>query len=672
MKIRTDFPREVREVSNVWIPLSDGCRLSARIWLPRDAEDDPVPAILEYLPYRKNDATAHRDAAQHPYFAGHGYACVRVDMRGSGDSAGIMMDEYLPQEQDDALEVLSWLAAQPWCTGDAGMIGISWGGFNGLQVAARQPEQLKAIITICSTDDRYADDVHYMGGCVLADQMLPWASTMLAYNARPPDPEIVGERWREMWLRRMEDTPPFIEAWLSHQRRDEYWEHGSVREDFSSVTCPVYAVGGWADPYSNAVFRLLEGLPGPSKGLIGPWAHAYPELAAPGPRIGFLRECLRWWDHWLKGEKTGIMDEPSLRVWMQDSAPPRSSYTERSGRWVAEPSWPSANASFQNLFLGESKLESGPIEETRLDLRGKQTTGLHSGRWLAFGKGPEFALDQRQEEGGALTFTCNPLPESLEILGFPEAVLNFSVDQPNALVAVWLSDVAPGGESTLVTRGLLNLTHHGGHKDIAPLQPGESYTVSVRLNATAHSFPKGHRLRVSISPTYWPWAWPSPKPVTLSVFLGEGSRIALPVRSEQSEYAKLHTFEEPEVSSPLDARHFGGTPSRSLRFDQESECTELVCESGKRGFQFLEGDLQYESYGRDVFSIIEGDPLSATVRCERVVGIARNGWQTRVETSSKMSSEENSFIVTNLLEGYEGNVRVFSQVWSTSIPRDSV
>jgi uncharacterized protein len=226
-------------IQNTWIPLADGCRLAARIWLPEDAETDPVPAILEYIPYRKTDGTAARDALIHPYFAGHGYAAVRVDLRGSGDSDGVLLDEYLPQEQEDALEVLAWLAEQPWCTGSIGMIGKSWGGFNSLQVAALRPPELKAIVTVCSTDDRYADDVHYLGGCVLGSKMLPWASTMLGLNALPPDPDVVGERWREVWLDRLERTPAFVEAWLTHQRRDAYWKQGSVCEDFSAITCAV-------------------------------------------------------------------------------------------------------------------------------------------------------------------------------------------------------------------------------------------------------------------------------------------------------------------------------------------------------------------------------------------------------------------------------------------------
>ena len=222
------------------------------------------------------------------------------------------------------------------------MIGISWGGFNGLQVAARRPPQLGCVISLCSTDDRYADDVHYMGGALLGIDMLAWASTMLAYNARPPDPEIVGEaRWRELWLERLHETPPWIEDWVSHQRRDAFWKQGSVCDDYAAIEVPVYMVGGWNDAYTNAIPRFLANARGPRKGLIGPWSHNYPEVGTPGPAIGFLQETLRWFDHWLRDRETRIMQEPQLRVWMQEWAPPSPRHAHRDGRWVTEPAWPS-------------------------------------------------------------------------------------------------------------------------------------------------------------------------------------------------------------------------------------------------------------------------------------------------------------------------------------------
>ncbi|HEY7454950.1 MAG TPA: CocE/NonD family hydrolase, partial [Thermoleophilaceae bacterium] len=259
MRVVTELPRPVRKIDHVWIPLADGTRLGARIWLPEDAESDPVPAILEYLPYRKGDGTAGRDEPRHAYFAGHGYAVLRVDIRGSGESDGLLHDEYLPQEQQDALEVLAWIAEQPWCTGAVGMFGISWGGFNGLQVAAHRPPELKTVITLCSTDDRYADDVHYRGGAVLALEMLSWGASMLSFNAIPPDPEVAGADWRDKWIERLDEVEPYEYEWLRHQRRDDYWKQGSVCEDFDAIQCPVYAIGGWADGYSEAVFRILAG-----------------------------------------------------------------------------------------------------------------------------------------------------------------------------------------------------------------------------------------------------------------------------------------------------------------------------------------------------------------------------------------------------------------------------
>ena len=534
--VRTDFPRRVRVIEHAWIPLSDGCRLAAKIWLPEDAEADPVPVLLEYIPYRKGDWTSIGDATRHAYFAGHGYASARVDLRGSGDSEGVLLDEYLPQEQDDAVEVLDWLATQPWSSGNTGMFGISWGGFNSLQVAARRPPSLRAIITVCSTDDRYADDVHYMGGCVLGCYILSWASTMLAFNARPPDPAVVGERWREMWMERLEGSPPFVDAWLSHQRRDAYWQQGSVCEDFEAIECAVYAVGGWPDGYRNAILRLLEGLTCPRKGLIGPWGHQYPEDGAPGPAIGFLQEAVRWWDHWLKGVDTGVMDEPMLRAWMQESVEPRPHYGERPGRWIAEASWPSATTETRPVELGFGGAS----------IVGSEAAGLDAGAWCGFGAPADAPADQRGEDGLSLCFTSDPLPERLEILGFPEVALTLSADRPRALVCVRLCDVAEDGASLLVTRGLLNLTHRDGHVEPTPLEPGKSYTVRVRLNAIAHAFPPGHRLRVAVSPTYWPWAWPSPEPVTLTVQAG---RLELPVRPQHQE-AELAPFGDPEGAAP--------------------------------------------------------------------------------------------------------------------------
>jgi putative CocE/NonD family hydrolase len=671
VKIRTEFPRPIRVIDTAWIKLSDSTRIAARVWLPVDAETDPVPAIVEYLPYRKNDATAARDAEMHPYFAGFGYAAIRIDMRGSGDSDGIMYDEYLKQEQDDALEAFKWIAAQSWCTGKIGIIGKSWGGFNGLQIAARRPPELKAVVTVASTDDRYGDDVHYIGGGLLPEG-ISWAAVMLAYNARPPDPARVGERWREMWFKRMDETPPFIEAWVTHQRRDAFWRHGSICDSFADVECPVYAVGGWTDGYTSPVLRMLDGLAGPRKGLIGPWGHLYPQDGVPGPAIGFLQECIRWWDHWLKDTDTGIMDEPMLRLWTQDSTPPAVFYAQRPGRWVSEATWPSTHVQPQRLMLSARTLssEGGPPETQRI--RGVQAAGLLSGVWSAFGRPGDLPPDQRQEDGLSLCFDTEPLAESMEILGFPTVTLKLTSDQPSALITARLCDVEPTGASTLMTRGFLNLTHRDSHEFPEPLEPGKEYTISFPLKAVGQTIAAGNRIRLGLSPTYWPYAWPSPVEACLTIHTGGESFIELPVRSLRAGESEPPRFEEAEASTPLEnVDSADGAGNRRIYHDAATGSWAISVGLGFDSLTLSDG-LTYSEQGGDTFSIVEGDPLSAKADSAWTISIGRDTWQTRVETQSTLSGDAESFHLTNRLDAYEGNARVFSKTWTKKIPRDNV
>ncbi|MFD1926648.1 CocE/NonD family hydrolase [Sporosarcina siberiensis] len=670
--IKTKFPREVQEIEHVWIPMSDGTRLSARIWLPVDAEENPVPAILEYLPYRKNDFTALRDSIRHPYFAGHGYASIRVDMRGCGDSDGILMDEYLKLEHDDGLEVLSWIAKQPWFTGGIGMIGKSWGGFNGLQIAARRHPELKAIITLMSTDDRYADDVHYKGGALLASDMLWWGSTMFAYNGRPADPEIVGDAWRKSWLERL-DTPPYVEEWVNHQRRDEYWKHGSVAENYDDVDIPVYAVGGWADGYTNAVPRLLEGLKGPRKGLIGPWAHEYPEVAVPGPQIGFLQECLRWWDHWLKDIDTGIMEEPMLRAWVNDSVPPKTDYAIRPGHWVAENEWPPKVNTQKQYYLSNHQLNEEPVSEEAIIVSSIQEHGLYSGVFCPFGQPGDLPSDQRIENGLSVVFTSEPVDESVAILGFPEFTVEVASDQKNALIAVRLNDVAPDGSSTRVTWGVLNLTHRNSHEHPEHLEPGEKYTVTVQMNAIGHTLPAGHCWQLAVSPTYWPHAWPSPVPVTLTVFTNEKTFLSLPIREEKAIDQELKPFQHPETAAVMEREILReANRTREIRHNTITNVWTLDDFSDEGARMLPSNGVEYGSTNRNIYTIEEGNPLSATVQCDWTLTLGRGEWQTSLESVSIMTADENQFYLTNHLIAYEGDKEVFNKVWKKEIPRDFI
>ena len=676
-RVKTEFPHAIREIENTWIPLADGSRLAARIWLPVASDTRPFPALLEYIPYRKNDGTAVRDAIRHPYLAGHGYACVRVDMRGSGESDGILYDEYLKQEQDDCLEVMEWIAAQPWCNGSLGMFGKSWAGFNALQVAARRPPQLKAVITIGFTDDRYHDDVHYMGGCVLASQMLPWAAVMFAYNALPPDPRWTGDRWREMWLQRLEKTPPFAEAWLQHQRRDAFWKHGSVREDYSAINVPVYAVGGWGDAYNNSIPRILEGLSVPCKGLIGAWSHNYPEEGVPGPNMGFTQESLRWWDHWLKGKDTGVMAEPMLRCWLLESEPPATFYKERKGHWVADPSWPSPHIGEAVLYLNgdgaANVLADAPAAEHELTFVGQLCHGFHTGEWGNFGSKGEFPPDQRSTDGECIAFTSAPVSEPVAILGNPEVDLSLAVDKPNALVAVRLCDVAPDGESVLVSWGLLNLTHRDSHENPAFLEPGRRYSVTLQLRMAGYQLATGHRWRVGVSPTYTRHAWPSPELVRLSLFTGEGCRLRLPVRSPQQTDQNLPAFPPAEISPPLAvSRLRTSRRQNTVTHDRVDGWTTMTQVNDEGRLLFLDNGLETDHSSTEVFRVREGDPLSTSQRIRSVIEFMRKDWRVRIETESLLTADASHFHLSSHLDAYEGETRVFTKSWSRDIPRELV
>ncbi len=659
-------------IENLWVPLPDGTRLAARVWLPEGAEAAPVPAVLEYLPYRKRDGTRGRDNQLHAYIAGHGYATIRLDIRGTGDSEGLIDDEYTPREQIDGCDAIAWIAAQPWCDGQVAMIGISWGGFNGLQIAARQPPALKTVIAVGFTDDRYATDVHYVGGCLSKDNF-DWSATMLAHNDLPPDPAIVGAAWRQMWQERQQANAPWILHWLAHQRRDAYWQQGSVCEDFAAIKVPVYAVSGWADNYSEAVPRLLAGLSAPCRGLIGPWAHSYPYKVTVEPAIGWLQEVCRWLDHWLKGRATGIMDEPKLRVWMQDPVPPQHCYHERPGRWVGEAEWPSPRIKPKRLFLaagGRLTARAGKAGVT--SIASPLWVGQSAGEVGRYGDDADWPGDQREDDGGSLVFQTAALTAALEILGAARLHLRFAADKPQALVAVRLNDVAPDGRSTRVTLGLLNLTHRDSHEHPTALVPGQSYDAVVELDDIAHSFAPGHKIAVSLSTSYWPIAWPSPELAALTVALG-ASQLELPVRPPRAADAQLRAFDPPASAAPSPVTHHPlPGPVRSVMRDLLAGKTVVEVPRWTYSAEMHDIGQTHTSAAVVRHEITEGDPLSARITTDFRVEIKRADATITHHSTGSLSCDATHFIVeTDLRIGEDGH-EVFARQWHERIRRDMV
>lgn len=674
MKIKQDFPHRVREIENQWIVLADGTRLAARIWLPEDAETTPVPAILEYLPYRKRDGTAVRDELTHPYFAGHGYASVRVDMRGNGESDGLMEDEYAAQEQADALEVIDWIARQPWCDGKLGMMGISWGGFNGLQVAALRPAPLKAIITLCSTDDRYADDIHYKGGNMLLEN-LGWAATMLSFSAAVPDPLLVGERWREMWKHRLDNMPLLAEPWLRHQQRDAYWQHGSICENYGDIEAAVYMISGWGDSYVNTIPRMMENLSCPKKALLGPWMHKYPHFAIPDPAIGFLQEALRWWDYWLKGIDTGIMDEPPCTFYLQDGVPPAPKYLERPGEWVRTSNWPAPTDEIETTILALSERGLKPDGELSGDrlIASPLTAGSLQGEYIPLWFGADFPPDQRRDDGLSLTFDSEPYAEGLDILGQPTVAATIASAEACGQFHVRLCDVAPSGESALITYGTLNLNLRDVAGRITPPIPGEPMDVRLPLDLIGYRLPKGHRLRLALSSASFPLIWSPQKRADLTLKAGKPT-LELPLcRAETIPMP----FEPPESATPCRVETLrAGQPRRTIHEDVGSGEVTVTIEDDMGDMRFESHGLRVEQRAKEVYSSHPTDATRTRADIEWVYRASREQGEGRfsVEVTSRyhLHCDETTFYLSAEQRAFEGETLISDRSWEREIPRTAI
>lgn len=663
-----------RIIETVWIPLADGRRLAARLFLP--ANPTPVPVILEYLPYRRRDGTRFSDDQTYLWFAAHGYAGARVDIAGTGDSAGLIGDEYIAREQDDACEVIEWLGQQDWCSGAVGMIGHSWGGFSGLQAAARRPARLKAVVSVYSTDDRYGCDAHYMGGCLI-DNNFSWGGAFFNYCALPPDPAVVGhDTWRDMWRARIEAVTLIPADWLRHQRRDDFWKHGSVCEDFNAIACPVLAVGGWLDGYTRTVFNLVENLKAPCKGIIGPWGHKMPEIGFPGPAIGFLQECLRWWDRWLKGKANGVEDDPDMRLYLMEPLTPDPVAALRPGRWLAIRDWREAAPRPQSFTLGSG----GSLSQDRTaaatgeprSVRSPLTVGQTAQDWCPYGQGrvaADGAVDQRIDDALSLCFDHAPLMAPLHILGTGWVRLRVSADRPLAQVAVRLTDVAPDGTSTLVTFGVLNLAHRDSSEFPEALVPGKFYDVQVELKPVGQIVPLGHRLRLAISPAYWPMLWPSPERVTLTVDPA-GSRLDLPLLAAGFQSEPVGFAASVQAPAGPSTMLLPGKQTRRRCVDVATGVMTLTALSDDGLTRIDEIGTEVSSSHQKTMIIAPADPTSAKYLSDYKTGFRRDDWHAHLRTTFSVTCTETAFHVRGALIAHDGDQIFAERLFNETIPRD--
>lgn len=661
--------RSFTVIENQWIRLKDGTRLAARIWMPEGAEADPVPAVFEFLPYRKRDGTSPRDESTYPVFAAAGIAGVRVDIRGSGESDGVIDGEYTELELANACELIAWIAEQPWSNGSVGMMGISWGGFNCLQVAALRPPALKAVISIASTTDRYNDDIHYKNGCHLSAQ-LSWAATMLAYQSRSPDPEIVGDRWLEMWMERLENEPFFMEEWLAHQRRDAFWKHGSICEDYSAIEIPALVIAGWADGYRNTPFIAAEGLGDKAKALVGPWVHKYPHFAWPKPRADFHGEAIAFWNRWLRGEENGIEDLPQVRAYILDGPKPATRRDNDPGFWASKKFWsePESECFYVDQF--GTLLEGMPIPHApahEIYLKSPLDTGTAAGEWFTLKPDAELAGDQRGDDAGSLTFQTPPLDEAKDYLGRPSITLTLRADAELANLFARIVDIHPDGTATRVSFGVINLAHRDGNEEPKPLVPGEPVKVRLDLDACGYRFEKGHRIRLSLSTSYWPMILPPPVDPGVTIDIASLG-LAMPLLGEHETF----DMKQPDNPDPLPKyiEHAPSETRRSVTRDLAANLTRYEVLEDTGLFEHPGTGLSTRQLKEETWSISPDDPLSMTGVSTWTCDMKRARWSVRTVSTAKIACTKTDWLISASVTAYDGEKQIFEKTFKKAIARD--
>jgi putative CocE/NonD family hydrolase len=565
-------PRELEyEITEAWIPMPDGVRLAADIYWPAEvAGGDRFPVLLEYLPYRKDESRA-RNYPVYSYFLDHGYVVARVDIRGTGNSEGHTIPyEYSDIELDDGEVVIDWLSRQAWSTGNVGMFGISWGGFNSIQMAMRNPPALKAFVALMATEYLYQEDVHYMDGIMHTDS---WMMSHDLYNSMPGAPDyLLDEDWATIRF----DAEPSVYTYMRQQRDGPFWDRASARGQYDRIRVPGYYIGGWYDGYRNSLLRMLEHVEAPVKAMIGPWDHYFPHNAWPAPQIEWRHEAVRWFDHWLKDEDTGILDEPAFAVYVRNYYPPDPSLTTVPGHWRWEPGWPLDRIELQEWHAqADHTLATRPGKEATHGMTYQASIGLEGGgptMWWG-----SVTPNQQPMDDLCLVYDSEPLAAPLEILGRPIAKLEVSATATRANWVVRLSDVAPDGQVTQVTGAAINGTHRNSARQPEDIVPGEVFPLNLELYFTSWVFQEGHRIRVAISNAQWPMLWPTPTPMETTLAVGgeHGARLALPVVPPGDELRPAFQDPAPNPSLPgfetLDAGNISGYAAiTSIEHDPET------------------------------------------------------------------------------------------------------
>ena len=640
----------------VHVPMPDGVKLSVHVHRP-DAEGR-FPAIVQYTPYRKGPLGGH-----HPIVE-HGYATVSFDIRGTGNSEGWNDSIYSAPERQDGCDMVEWAASQPWCNGNVGMWGISFGAVVALQMAAAAPPHLKAIIARSGTDDPYTEWTN-PGGSPRLYTYECYAPIMTASNLSPPDPEEVGERWEQMWAERLEKNVPWGIPFIRNLRDGPFWRDRSLRGKYENVRCAVFVVGGWADWYHTPLLRTFASLQGPKRALIGPWSHQFPDGGIPGPRIEWLPEVLKWFDHWLKGVDRGVMDEPPVTIFVRRYSKPATIMMEDRGAFRYENEWPIARVQETPMYFaaGGTLRPTSPradqaSDALEYDPRVGTCAGMHGGG--PFNVNWVMPLDQRPDEVYSLTYTTGPLDEDVEVTGRPRAVLYFCSTAPITQSVVKLCDVAPDGTSALVTKGYLNLAHRESHTDPSPIEPGRAYEVRVELLACAYRFDRGHRIRVDVAAADFLNVWPTPRLCTNTIYrcADRPSHIVLPVVPPQ-----CPPLPEPDLTLKPSARR------EDLEAPAFAVSRDIINDTGT-----VEYELSYAPGWTHSasFTVSARDPAQAVVRSESNRASRCRGQDIVVKARCTTSSDADEFHHEVDVEITVDGRPHFAKSWTAAVPRGSV
>jgi len=651
----------------VWIPTRDGTRLSAAIHWPTGfrAGEATYPALIEYHPYRKDDKSAAR-AADHDYFAQHGFVSVRLDVRGTGSSEGVNTDEYMAVETTDGYDAVEWLASQSWSNGNVGMFGSSYGGFTSYQVAMLRPPHLRAIVPIYATDDRYTDDCHYKGGALKGYYDVgTYGTMMVALNGLPPGPHARGAGWEQAWLDRIEANQPYVPNWLRNQSDSEYWRQGSLRGNYESIEAATFIIGGWQDGYPNPPLRSYAHLRCQKKVLVGPWNHARPAVAIPGPRIDYLHEMRRWFDLHLKDHDDGISAEPPVTVYLQDFDLPDPSRTETAGQWISYSHWPAPNQALSSWNIGPSGISQEAAEVGELTLSHDPTSGLAGGLWSG---GLPFGLpgDQRSEDSSSLVFVSEPLNGEMRIVGNPTCTLTLSSTMTVASVVAKLSDVAPDGQAALITRGVFNLTRRNGLGASEPMDPDHRYDVQIELDATAWRVQSGHRIRLALSTADFPNSWPSPETGELTFFFDSATPAAVTLPITPGDSTSSVEFRD----APVLARAGFDPAKDEWSYEIDTYSGDICWTIGRSAISTSAEGTETASSDHLELSVSRSNPAIARAHGTHrtTVREAEDTFETHVEQS--IESDERNFNWTAILNVTRNGELVAERKWKDSFLRE--